>query len=147
MRIFATALTTLVLAGCALAQQTHFVPAAFVVPTQPVRGFHLAEQVSGVHRYWYWEVDDSVRVPFETYNYLPNRMMVVDQGFSPASLIWDFAGKHKLIPALDLTVIQVKPGEKKIPATKPDAEFGTFESRRGVLWAKATRSLMAALHY
>ena len=150
MRWFVTAVAVVVLAGCACAQDSHLLSAPSTQvqshAPRPRFDFSPAAQTPVTRRYWYWEVDDSIRVPFETYKYLPGGMMAMDQGFAPASLEWTFTGKHKFVPSLDLTVIQVKPGERSI-APKADSEFGTIVPGRGYLWTKATRSLMAALHY
>ena len=94
-------------------------------------------------RSWYWEIDDTIRAPFDVYKYFPGRRMTTDTDFSPASLKWTFDGKRKLVPLLDLTVIQIKPGERAV--LKPDAEFGSVRPDCGHLWDIATRSLVDML--
>ena len=148
MRLFVYACLLVVLAGCASAQLTSlaYVGTSTVQVQQMQLRYRSVNQTSS-RRCWYWEVDDSIRVPFPTYNYLPHRMMAVDQGFSPATLSWNFTGKYKFMPSVDLTIVQIKPGERII-AANPDAQFGIFQASRGSrLWEKATQSLIAALRY
>lgn len=148
MRPFMHLFLPLVLAGCVSAQTTSmaYVGTSTVRFPQLPQHYRTTAQES-THRYWYWEIDDSIRVPFPTYNYLPHRMMAVEQGFSPATLSWNFTGKYKFMPSLDLTIVQIKPGEPII-SISPDAQYGVFELKRSAkLWAKATQSLMAALRY
>jgi hypothetical protein len=102
-------------------------------------------QVSGSHRFWYWEIDDSIQPPFATYRYLKGGMTATDADFSPASLSWNFTGKHRLVPVLDLTVIQVNPSDGFSLRQKDKNPFGTFVSNRGHYWDKATQSMIDAL--
>ena len=92
----------------------------------------------------YWEVNDQIRAPFETYKYLPVGTMAIDNGFSPATLEWSLSGKHKFVPALDLTVIKLKPGEPVVP--QPATQFGTVQTERGHLLNRAKQSIMGFLH-
>jgi|tagenome__1003787_1003787.scaffolds.fasta_scaffold20681512_1 hypothetical protein len=69
-------------------------------------------------------------------------------GFSPGKLVWNFTGKHKLVPLLDLTVVKVNPTQPWSVQPKTLSEFGTFVSQHkpGDLVNKATQSLMSAMH-
>src|SRR5215470_1198579 len=60
--------------------------------------FLPANPLAQEHSYWYWEVDDSRRVPFPAYNYIPGQMAINDD-ISPVSLHWTLSGKRPLVPS------------------------------------------------
>jgi hypothetical protein len=108
--------------------------------------FETASKPVTEQRYWYWEVDDSIRAPFPTYRYLPGTMTHND-GFAPISLSWTFSGKHPLLPTLELAGMQIKPGERMTFLSRPSDSYGTVVSEPGSLWNKASHVLLAALRY
>ncbi len=102
-----------------------------------------ANQNGRLRHYWYWEVEDSIPAPLQIYKNQPSHVMAIDD-FSPVSLKWTFTGKRKLVPLIDFTIVQVKPGEPAVRQTS-DGNFETAGFDR--LWDKATRSLVDMLRY
>ena len=98
-----------------------------------------------LRRSWYWEAIDLTQPLSETNKYLPRGVVTSNSDFSPASLQWTFTGKRKLMPTLDLTLVQIKPGdgtrhERSGPAS------GGMEPVRDSLWDRATHSISGFLH-
>jgi len=95
---------------------------------------------------WYWEVPDFSPSWQEINRYLPRGAKIGNTDFEPASLRWNFEGKRKVVPVIDLTVMQIKPGEKASPAAT-SVDNGTSQFAPGALWNKATHSISELLHY
>lgn len=135
----------------AFAQQKELLsaPSPNVQPhVQLYRAFDFQENAapSSLRHFWYWEVPAfSPRLP-ETNRFLPRGAKVGNPDFEPASLRWSFTGKRKVVPLIDLTVLQIKPGEKLKPSGE-SAASGTAQTAPGILWTKATHSISELLHY
>ena len=95
---------------------------------------------------WYWEVPDFGPSWQEINRYLPRGAKIGSNDFSPASLHWNFEGKRKVVPVIDLTVMQIKPGEKANP-TVSHADNAPAPFAVATLWTKATHSISSLLHY
>lgn len=95
---------------------------------------------------WYWEVPDFSPDLAERNRWLPRGAQISNSDFTPASLRWNFEGKRKIVPVIDLTVMQIKPGERSTTAV-PSADNSTSQFAPGALWTKATHSISELLHY
>ncbi|HXZ78440.1 MAG TPA: hypothetical protein VEG30_00815 [Terriglobales bacterium] len=98
------------------------------------------------HSYWYWEVDDTRRVPFPAYNYIPGQMAISDD-ISPVSLHWTLSGRRPLVPAFEIAGYQVKPGEGVSIYQKNDGRFNLDPSASSNLWLKTKHMIKESLKY
>jgi len=148
MRKLAIFAAVLLCTGVALSQQPPPAGPSATKIARPAQKlvFETANKPVLVQRYWYWEVDGSIRAPFPTYRYLPGTM-THDDGFAPVSLSWTFTGKHPLLPTLEVAGMQIRPGEGINFFSRPSDSYGIVESQPASLWSKASHALMAALHY
>ena len=98
--------------------------------------------------YWYWEVTDFAQPPLREINRnLPQGAKVNSNDYMPAALRWNFEGKRKVVPTIDLTVMEIRPGEKTSAATSATNNWMPSSSTAGILWTKATHSISDLLHY
>lgn len=136
--------------SCAWAQQKELVSAPLPnhlmsTSSRYASLFDQSTPRTSLQRSWYWEGNDLTQAPSGTNKYLPKGVVTNSSDFSPASLQWTFAGKRKLMPTLDLTLVKVKPGEGTIH-DGPDARTGAAGPPRSHLWDRATHSISDLLH-
>jgi len=98
--------------------------------------------------YWYWEVTDCAQPPLQEINRnLPRGAKVNSGDYMPAALRWTLDGKRKVVPTIDLTVMEIRPGEKTSAATAATNNWMPSSSTAEILWTKATHSISDLLHY
>jgi hypothetical protein len=94
---------------------------------------------------WYWETPDFAQPPLQEINRcLPRGAKINSDDYMPASLRWTLEGKRKVVPVIDLTVVEIKPGEKTTAASA--VSWTPSSSSAGTLWTKATHSISELLH-
>ena len=153
MRLHFAAVVVVFSFGAALAQEKELIsaptPNLVLTPNHASLTLQQAFARSFEDHRWYWEADGLARLPLGNYRCQRCRNMGSRQrGFSPAKLVWNYDGKHRLFPLLDLTVIKLTPGQPSLIQQKPASEFGTFVSGRMPtnLWNRAGQSLMSVMH-
>ncbi len=137
--------------SCSWAQQKELIsaplpnlPANRLIPYVGVFQQNVLSKTA-LRRSWYWEAIDLTQPLSVANKYLPKGVATSNSDFSPASLQWTFTGKRKLMPTLDLTLVQIKPGEGTVHEP-PDADSRGLESLRGNLWDRATHQISDFLH-
>jgi len=121
-------------------------PTPQFVQSQAFRFPTFSQLAPEQHSYWYWEVDDTRRLPFPAYQYIPGQMAINDD-ISPVSLHWTLTGKRPLVPAFEIAGYQVKPGEGVSIYQKNDGRFNLDPSASSNLWLKTKHMIKESLKY
>ncbi|HMK29286.1 MAG TPA: hypothetical protein VK473_06325 [Terriglobales bacterium] len=108
--------------------------------------FNLPSPSVAQRAYWYWEVDDTRRLPFPAYQYIPGQMAISDD-ISPVSLHWTFTGKRPLLPSFEIAGYQLRPGEGVGIYQKYDGRFSQDPAANGRLWLKTKHMIKESLKY
>ena len=152
MRVyFAVVLAALTLPAFAQQKDLVSAPSPTVQPRKQFsRTFNFHENgnemTTAFRHQWYWEVPEFSPDWQEINRNLPRGAKIGTNDFNPASLRWNFEGKRKVVPVIDLTVMQIRPGEKTSSAAALPVD-GPTQFSAGALWTKATHSISDLLHY
>lgn len=145
MRVGAFFVAVFLYMNCACAQEKSLISAPTPHLTVNLQSFVFSAQYDPletiIRHPWYWEAKSYSAIPSAAVSALMPKVSAGDD-FSPASLKWTFEGKRKLIPVLDLTLLQIKPGEH---SPKPASSFGLI-AENASFWNKTARTISDMLH-